>query len=326
MEAFRVQNAKQIFVSNGNPRNDPLQIECLRKNKIAIDECLKNLDAVKNVINNEQMQENEEYDDDDEATKPVLNQNKVKTQHKKRRRASKQRLRVKKNDKNEVEEGEIVSFIALNEAEMDEIDNLFEFMLRFDAKDVIQKVVVLQHGFDGFDEFEAYRKRIESQGSNLSMDLKQKNAKIQREIIGILRRAKKKIFEDNKESVYVFKEIVKNKKMQKIKQKQMKMIKMQQIEKENEEKEKKKKEAMNVDRDSSDDEFDDRLYVEPTLLMTTAENENIIAKHAETLMIGKDDYHKTEHQPVRPSNVDSEKWKEFAIDYTNEQNEDEFDF
>merc|ERR1712228_854915 len=253
--------------------------------------------------------------------KLVLNENKVKT-HKKRRRASKQRLRVKKNDKNEVEEGEIVSFIALNEAEMDEIDNLFEFMLRFDAKDVIQKVVVLQHGFD---EFEAYRIRIESQGSNLSMDLKEKNAKIQREIIGILRRGKKKIFEDNKESVYVFKEIVNNKKMQKMKQKQMKIIKMQQIEKENEEK-KKKKEAMNVDRDSSDDEFDDRLYVEPSVLMTTTENENIIAKHAETLMIGKDDYHKTEHQPVRPSNVDSEKWKEFAIDYTNEQNEDEFDF
>merc|ERR1712228_1162886 len=184
------------------------QIECLRKNKIAIDECLKNLDAVKNVISNESVQENEEYDDE---MKLVLNENKVKT-HKKRRRASKQRLRVKKNDKNEVEEGEIVSFIALNEAEMDEIDNLFEFMLRFDAKDVIQKVVVLQHGFDGFDEFEAYRIRIESQGSNLSMDLKEKNAKIQREIIGILRRGKKKIFEVNKESVYVFKEIVNNKK------------------------------------------------------------------------------------------------------------------
>merc|ERR1712228_938850 len=223
----KIPNAKQIFVNNGNPRNDPLQIECLRKNKIAIDECLKNLDAVKNVISNESVQENEEYDDE---MKLVLNENKVKT-HKKRRRASKQRLRVKKNDKNEVEEGEIVSFIALNEAEMDEIDNLFEFMLRFDAKDVIQKVVVLQHGFD---EFEAYRIRIESQGSNLSMDLKEKNAKIQREIIGILRRGKKKIFEDNKESVYVFKEIVNNKKMQKMKQKQMKIIKMQQIEKENE--------------------------------------------------------------------------------------------
>ena len=334
----KIPNAKEIFSENGNPPNDPLQMECLKENKNEIDECLKNLSAMKSAISAEMVEENEDDFEEDRSKAVLSNKGEGKSQKKRRRLSTKQRLKTKldngnngnKND--EVEEGEIVRFVPLSRGEMDECDILFEFALRFEAKDVIRRVVMLQNGFDGIEQFEAYRTSIESQGSDLRIDLQQRSAKIQRGIIGILRKGKKEIFAAHKESVYVFKEIANNKKMQKSKQKQiqMHMSKMkEQVKKEQLQKEENEK-RMNVDKDSSDDEFDDRLYVE-TPVEVLANDENIIAKHAETLVVGKDEYQKNEYLPIRPSNIDekmenSEKWSKFAIDYTNEQNEDEFDF
>merc|ERR1712083_761180 len=90
----------------------------------------------------------DENDDDfEEDSKVILsNENETKSSKKRRRISTKQRLKVRdlKNEKSEVEEGENVRFVALNATEIEENEILFEFAQRFDAIDVIRRVVMLQ--------------------------------------------------------------------------------------------------------------------------------------------------------------------------------------
>merc|ERR1712228_320847 len=329
----KIPNAKEIFVNNGNPRNDPLQIKELEteQNKLEIQESLNRYQALQK-MKESAIEPIELSKNDNNKSLNVdinINEQKKKRQQylanidtrkfdRKRRKSTKQTLKKQKIKK--MEDGEIQINDDCNQ--WTEIEAFYEFVCRFNDNESIGKVVMLQEGFDGFEAFEAYKKRLNAMGS----DPKLKKAKIdqnkcQEKVYEILKNAKNEIIKKNVQSIECLNQIFfEKKKRKKIKNKKKAaaidpfsneaIMRKKQIAKEEEIERQRKENEQNkmvMDEESEDEFFDENVMEEHSVMMhddTQNQNDRIL----KSTEIGKDDYQNNmnQYRPIRPSNVSME--------------------
>lgn len=109
-----------------------------------------------------------------------------------------------------VEEGEI-RYLPLDDRKMVLCESWFEFVRRYNGRETIRSVMMLQEGMDSVSQYDDFKKRLSSQGRNVVLDIKDKSAEIQNKIYDVLEMGKKKITKMNSMSLKTLKEIVNRK-------------------------------------------------------------------------------------------------------------------
>eukprot|EP01084_Bolivina_argentea_P258719 436291_1 len=237
-----IPNAQNIFIQNGNPSNDILQIKFLQldENKKQIDECLKKLEIKNN--NNEEKKSNqmdvedtiiiEDNNINSEAIIPkqktdlqkhLSNIDTSKIYSRSRKRAVKQTLKRDPSVSNllsnnkpinvdiECEEGEIPIIQPLDEKKLLMCDVWFRFIRRYNDVENLRRVVMIQEQFANIFEFDKYKKSLEDRGSELQINISDKSEQIQCKIYEILLNAKNGITKKKFNSLSVLEDMIQKK-------------------------------------------------------------------------------------------------------------------
>eukprot|EP01083_Nonionella_stella_P309138 1093587_1 len=364
-----IMNAEDVFGENGNPSQDPQQMECMEQNKGDIEACVERLkqqrqrakQREKEEMNNGNIKGDNEHksnaklkekaDKKAERIKYLSN-----IERSKRKRAPKQKLKPRISI--ECEEGEIQQIKPLDECKLDETDVWFEFIGKYPSyAREIQRVIMICEGLPDEVQFGRYKTKLESIGSDLRLNLKNKSDTIQCKIYEILQDAKNKIMSHHPLSLSVLQDLMDKKTNQRARKKRvqrknkvldpyskeaMQFKAQKEREKENELKKQKmdkeckqKMQIMDVDEDS-EGSFDDNLYFDHDMVQDTHANGfHKIPKTTATKTIAKELPQNSGYLPIRPNNVD-----EFAVEnvqniteedntnwdrykYTGEQQQDE---
>eukprot|EP01084_Bolivina_argentea_P133410 235442_1 len=228
-----IMNAEDVFGENGNPSQDPQQMECMEQNKGDIEACVERLkqqrqrakQREKEEMNNGNIKGDNEHksnaklkekaDKKAERIKYLSN-----IERSKRKRAPKQKLKPRISI--ECEEGEIQQIKPLDECKLDETDVWFEFIGKYPSyAREIQRVIMICEGLPDEVQFGRYKTKLESIGSDLRLNLNNKSDTIQCKIYEILQDAKNKIMSHHPLSLSVLQDLMDKKTNQRARKKRV---------------------------------------------------------------------------------------------------------